>query len=123
VLIAAALNGDTTFRNGSGNDNIVSGDGNDNNVGNGGNDNIARGDGDDTLTGGLGADVFSCRKGEDIITDYNPDEGHVKAADCESLYSSRRIISSYFVYLYVVTKSVICLSLFIQIFLMLVCCK
>jgi hypothetical protein len=36
------------------------------------------------LTGGTGADVFSCGKGEDTITDYNPDEGDVKAADCEN---------------------------------------
>ncbi len=42
------------------------------------------GDGDDVLAGGPGTDVFSCGKGEDTTTDYNPDEGDLKAANCEN---------------------------------------
>jgi hypothetical protein len=38
----------------------------------------------DSMSGGPGADVFSCGEWDDTITDYNLDEGDVKAAaDCE----------------------------------------
>jgi Ca2+-binding RTX toxin-like protein len=79
---------DTYYGNGSGDDTIVASDGNYNNVGNGGDDYIVAGEGDDTLTEDSDADVFSYGEDEDTITitdsDYNPDEGDVKAADCEN---------------------------------------
>ena len=43
------------------------------------------------LAGGPGADVFSCGKGEDTTTDYNPDEGDLKAASCENFSRPRGI--------------------------------
>ena len=38
----------------------------------------------DSLTGGNGADYFNCGPGTDSITDFDPTEGDVRTADCES---------------------------------------
>ena len=53
------------YKGGSGNDTLIGG---------AGNDRLEGGKGNDTLTGGKGRDTFVYSYGNDIITDYNPEE-------------------------------------------------
>jgi hypothetical protein len=55
--------------------------------GNGNDTLFSSGNCNDELTGGLGADKFTCGEGNDIIKDFNPDEGDVilDQQNCEKI--------------------------------------
>lgn len=38
----------------------------------------------DILTGGIGVDIFLCGPAQDMITDFNQQEGNLKTPDCEN---------------------------------------
>jgi Ca2+-binding RTX toxin-like protein len=57
-------------------------------VGGDGNDTLASsGNCDDEFTGGLGADKFTCGEGNDIVRDYNSEEGDtiLDKQNCEKI--------------------------------------
>jgi Ca2+-binding RTX toxin-like protein len=87
--------GDTVGGDGSGDDIINSGEGDDSNFGDAvpafggtgsGDDVIVSGGEDDTNTGNEGRDIFVCGGGEqDIVTDFNEEEGDIATPDCENV--------------------------------------
>lgn len=68
--------GDDTMHGGEGSDYLSGGAGNDILDGGAGGDIIAGGTGNDVMTGGAGGDVFlfGMDTGEDVVTDFNPEE-------------------------------------------------
>ncbi len=69
------LSGNDTLDGGAGQDYLFGQDGNDILIGGGDKDKLNGGNRNDTLTGGFGADTYVMSKGNDVVTDFRPEDG------------------------------------------------
>lgn len=74
-LVSGAESGGSTLNGGDGNDVLLGGNGDDTLNGDNGQDVLSGGDGNDTLTGGAGPDTFVYTAGDDVVTDFEFNQG------------------------------------------------